>query len=232
MRNKEPITELGALVDALYVDQFENYRKINAYLTIGFGEVIAREFFDRGIGHSSTYFERSRHVVMSCFEEAQEKEFIIGVLKPGFVSKTEFILTTDKDLRQREIFPLLEEWREKDFWQYRSSREIAHGQGPGTYVRINIVNEPKLPESVRTGSIGKVLPADPVVMLRGDEGCPVYSVPHKKAIKIFFDLNREMAVYWQMLGVPRTDEAKTRFYFRGDEVEEFVGSFIRHCAAT
>lgn len=128
----------------------------------------------------------------------------------------------------------------KDHWEKRSAQDVQDGL-PGTYVKVTKVDECQLPDYVRAVSTGVVLSADPLVRFsviagqghaeaRDSDRLPgiyVYVVPRAEAIKRFSDLNREVAVYWEMLSFPRTNKDKTLLFFRGTEVEEIAGTFIR-----
>ena len=104
-----PITEMGALLDALYRD--DGFRKSYAmveYYPPDKCQVI--QYFDSGAGSSSALSETYTNLDIALFEEAKRLGYIIGFLKPGYVSKNEFKLT-DNIQTAEETYEIMKAWR-------------------------------------------------------------------------------------------------------------------------
>lgn len=95
-REKTPINNILDLLEALYVDRLFG-RKIKAILhsdkTVGSENFFVEEYFDDGHGHSNAVTSKETPVTKEVFEQAKKGYFVSGVLKPGYVSETEFVLT-------------------------------------------------------------------------------------------------------------------------------------------
>lgn len=108
-----PITTLLDLLEILYIDPlFGDYRKTGARVHYWMpGEPEVREYFDDGHGHSGAFSQETIPLDRMVFREALEKEYIAGVLKPGYVSTTEFKLT---NAGKKELFRLHAEMKEQE----------------------------------------------------------------------------------------------------------------------
>ncbi|MCR4276029.1 MAG: hypothetical protein NUV90_01460 [Candidatus Parcubacteria bacterium] len=87
------ITTMLVLLEALYIGPF-NYRKTGALVKCyPQEEPEVLEHFDDGRGHSGALSTKTCPLDREVFQEALVREYITGVLEPGYVSKTEFKIT-------------------------------------------------------------------------------------------------------------------------------------------
>lgn len=99
-----PIETMMGLLAALFVDAFGS-RKVDARVkSYRKEEANVWEYFDSGKGHSGAFSDQRTPLKWGIFVEAQEAQYISGVLEPGYVSTTDFKLT---DLGKKEFFSLL-----------------------------------------------------------------------------------------------------------------------------
>lgn len=92
MRVKELIATIDDLLEALVIEYgSRKYATLVQCLHKDSPEVI--ECFDDGKGHSGAFTRETTPLDPDVFEEALEKRYLSGKLKPGYVSKIEFNLT-------------------------------------------------------------------------------------------------------------------------------------------
>lgn len=105
---KPPITTMLDLLDLLYLDPlFGDYRKTGAQVqSFQPGEAEVRESFDDGNGHSGAFSASTTSLDWNVFQEALGERFITGILKPGYVSRSEFKITVHG---REELFRLRKE---------------------------------------------------------------------------------------------------------------------------
>ncbi len=233
-RDGEVITELGALMDAVHIEY--GSRKYSAGVELIGDTCVVRECFDTGGGHSGAFRDSVAPVLMSVFHEAVKLGYIAGKLMPGYVSKTEFVVTQNPSLSV-EVERVASAWRDKEYWTKRSLYEVTHGTGPGTYIKITSVPEGEAPEEVRKAWVGMVLPCDPVLG-RGEDrekGAVTktqnqynrlgYSVPQKEALKLLEGHFAAAAHWWKAHGYPKEGPGETHFSFAAEEAVQFAGIF-------
>lgn len=110
-RENPPITTMMALLEALYVESFCNNRKTMGLVRrYGPSELDVWQYFDDGKGHSGAFSATTASLDPSVFKEAQEKGFVTGVLKLGYVSTYEFKIAKEGE---DELFRLFRELETK-----------------------------------------------------------------------------------------------------------------------
>lgn len=95
-RENPPITSIERLLEVLYVEMWGT-RKTSAIVRIrGNGkEVEVIENFDDGKGHSNAFTSEYHPLDWSVFEEAFHLRYISGLLRPGYISTSEFGITRE-----------------------------------------------------------------------------------------------------------------------------------------
>jgi hypothetical protein len=242
MRRKgEKITTLGALLDAMWAEMGSRKYAAKIHYFESIPECKAEEFFDDGKGHSGAFTSDIAEVEVAIFEEARTKGYVTGVLKPGYVSKTEFVLTDNERLRF-QAWDIIKPWREKDYYTQCSAYDVKHGK-PGTYIKIVKVPAGEAPEEIRKVWVGMILPCHPLVgYAKWDErergalseeqnsrNRYSYAVPQKDALQLLADAGGERlqaANWWKAQGYPKEDPSMDHFSFYQLEAEEFAGTFV------
>ncbi len=95
-RDNPPITSLEQLLGVLYVEMWSTTKTSAVARIRGNGiEAEVIEYFDDGKGHSNAFTSEYHPLDWNVFEEALQMRYISGILKPGYVSKSEFIITRE-----------------------------------------------------------------------------------------------------------------------------------------
>ena len=93
---REPFTELLDLLSHLIGSdrqtgaQIEIYRPTEREPEM---KILLHEFFDDGKGHSGAFSDRLTPIDPELFQLVVQERHVSGVLKPGYVSDTEFTVT-------------------------------------------------------------------------------------------------------------------------------------------
>ncbi len=232
----ERITTLGALLNAMWTKDYWSRKTYAEVVYLPSNICRAREYFDDGKGHSGAFSCQISEVDTAVFEDAREKKYVTGRPEIGYISKTDFVLTDDRDLKE-QIWAIVEAWREEVRWKRRSSYDVAHGR-PGTYIKIVQVPDGEAPEEVRRAWVGMVLPCLPLVGYGAhrEKGAVSlqenaynrygYAVPQKEALEKLAEKHPEAARWWKSQGFPKEADGQDYFSFSEMEVKEFVGTFV------
>lgn len=234
-RRTEPITELGALLSALWRNQWgtkKTYAHIYRFLP---DTCKVQEHFDDGKGHSGAFTSEITDVAIPVFQEAQQKGYITGKLELGYISTKEFVLTNDSRLLE-EVSQIVTAWRELYYYKRKSTHDVACGK-PGTYIKVTSLPEGEAPEEIRRAWVGLVLPCEPTVrqsrsrekgapsLKENDRNRSVYSVPQGEALIILAQRNPTVATWWTEHDFRLSGVDCNYFSFSDTEVKEIAGTF-------
>lgn len=96
VRAREPFTDLLDLLSHLIGHDRQTGAVIEVFRPTDREpemKILLHEFFDDGKGHSGAFTDRLTPVDPELFSRVVQERYVTGVLKPGYVSDTEFVVT-------------------------------------------------------------------------------------------------------------------------------------------